>query len=212
MDVLKQKLDSTLLGYVKRVEGEEKPHVDKLGRETNYYIMIDDKRIWLYQPGTVMFESAVKEGGDLAVNHGGSQQNGLILGNGCASFLCKFVATLTIKYNKVKQEKERVAMFDGIPRDLQALNQVAYTTALTDTLKSLVLEDVTSHGRIIEIKDLLQSLTVSGELSAEQLSLIYAKDILTLRAKEPTEQNLEELRQNTPTEAEMCEIIKKRTA
>ena len=77
------------------------------------------------------------------------------------------MATLTIKYNKVKHEKERVAMFDGIPRDLQALNQVAYTTALTDTLKSLVLEDVTSHGRIIEIKDLLQSLTVSGELSAE---------------------------------------------
>ena len=72
MDVLKQKLDSTLLAYVKRVEGEEKPHIDKLGRETNYYIMIDDKRIWLYQPGTVMFESAVKEGGDLAVNHGGS--------------------------------------------------------------------------------------------------------------------------------------------
>ena len=28
MEVLKQKLDSTLLGYVKKVEGEEKPHVD----------------------------------------------------------------------------------------------------------------------------------------------------------------------------------------
>ena len=77
------------------------------------------------------------------------------------------MATLAIKYNKVKQEKERVAMFDGIPRDLQALNQEAYSAALTDTLKSLVLEDATSHGRIIEIKGLLQSLTVSGESTAE---------------------------------------------
>ena len=54
MEVLKQKLDSTLLGYVKKVEGEEKPHVDQFGRVTNYYIPIDSKRIWLYQPGTVM--------------------------------------------------------------------------------------------------------------------------------------------------------------
>ena len=79
----------------------------------------------------------------------------MILGNGCAIFLCKFAATLVIKYNKLKVEKERVAVFDGVPRDLQALNQDAYSEALTDTLKLLTLEDVTSHGRIIEIKEML---------------------------------------------------------
>lgn len=45
---LKQNLDPTLLSYVKIVQGDEKPYVDKFGRETNYYIMIDSKRIWLY--------------------------------------------------------------------------------------------------------------------------------------------------------------------
>ena len=42
----------------------------------------------------------------------------MILGNGCATFLGKFASTLVIKYNKLKQEKERVAMFDGRPGDL----------------------------------------------------------------------------------------------
>ena len=55
MEILKQKLDPTILGYVKTVEGDEKAHVEKFGRETNYYIAIDSKRIWLPQPGTVMF-------------------------------------------------------------------------------------------------------------------------------------------------------------
>ena len=134
---LKQNLDPTLLSYVKIVQGDEKPYVDKFGRETNYYIMIDSKRIWLYQPGTVMFES------------------GRPLGTGCASFLAKFIATLVIKYNKIKQEKERTAIFDGVPKDLQALNQEAYSIALTDTLKSLALRNVTNHDRLQDIKNML---------------------------------------------------------
>ena len=95
---LKENLDPTLLSYVKIVQGDEKPHVDEFGRETNYYIMIDSKRIWLYQPGTVMFES------------------GRPLGTGCASFLAKFIATLVIKYNKTKQEKERTAILMVSPK------------------------------------------------------------------------------------------------
>ena len=65
---------------------------------TYYYAELEEnKKIWLYQPGTIMFESGVFEG-DLSVHHGDSQQNGIILGNGCATFLCKFVATLIMKY------------------------------------------------------------------------------------------------------------------
>ena len=72
-----------------------------------------------------------------------------------------------IKYKKIKDEKERVAMFDRIPRDPWALNQEAYSAALTDTLRVLAYEDVTSHGRLIEIIEVLSSFTSTGELTAE---------------------------------------------
>ena len=45
-----------------------------------------------------MFECGVVDDGDLVINSGGSQQNGAILGNGCAIFLFKFVTTLIMKY------------------------------------------------------------------------------------------------------------------
>ena len=44
-----------------------------------------------------MVDSAVTQG-ELEVYHGGSQQNGPILGNGCASFLARFAVTLAKKY------------------------------------------------------------------------------------------------------------------
>ena len=40
----------------------------------------------------------MKSGSDSAVIHGGSQQNGPILGNGCALYLTKFMTTLVLKY------------------------------------------------------------------------------------------------------------------
>jgi len=44
-----------------------------------------------------MLESGVIDG-DLKICHGGSQQNGAILGNGCATFLAKFVTSLIQRY------------------------------------------------------------------------------------------------------------------
>ena len=48
----------------------------------------------MYQPGSVMFESAVKQESELAIVTSGGQQNSTILGNGCAIFLAKFLAKL----------------------------------------------------------------------------------------------------------------------
>ena len=48
-----------------------------------------------------MFETGVKADSDLAVEHGGSQQNGAILGNGCAKFLVKFMTSLKSAYANV---------------------------------------------------------------------------------------------------------------
>jgi hypothetical protein len=41
-----------------------------------------------------MVESAITAAGKSAVEHGGSQQNGAILGNGCACFLARVLATV----------------------------------------------------------------------------------------------------------------------
>ena len=61
------------------------------------------------------------------------------------------------------------------------------------------------------MKDQFIALTENLELSAKQLALFYAKDILTLRGKEATEEAIEEMRQNLPSESEISDIIKKRT-
>ena len=207
---LAEKLDPTLQEYIKAIGDGEEPFVDRYGRATHYYAQLDDKRIWLYQPGTIMFESGVKGDGDLVVTHGGSQQNGGILGNGCATFLCKFAATLIIKYEKLKKEIELLGPQDGVPRDMKTMSGSAYSIALTRTLAQLALEDATCHGRFLVMKDIFCDLTEDRELADEQLALFYAKDILTLRGKQPTEEAIEEIRQNPPSETEIRDIIKRR--
>ena len=104
---LATKLSEDQMKHIKVVDPElgEVPYVDRYGRVTYYYAELAGRKIWLYQPGTIMFESGVKDG-DLKVCSGGSQQNGPILGNGCAAFLCKFVVNLIEQYEKIKKEEE----------------------------------------------------------------------------------------------------------
>ena len=45
-----------------------------------------------------MFESGVVSSSALNVTAHGSQQNGAILGNGCALFLCRFMGKLVYNY------------------------------------------------------------------------------------------------------------------
>jgi len=71
------------------------PFVDVFGRVTFLYIVIGGIQFPIYQPGGVMFETGVVSDSKSSVVSGGSQQNGPILGNGCAKFLAKFLCKLT---------------------------------------------------------------------------------------------------------------------
>lgn len=98
-----------------------------------------------------MFECGVVADSDLAVEAHGSQQNGAILGNGCAIFLCKFTARLIIAYNE-KCEAAEIPTDGSIDNDL-------YKQALTQVLHACCKEDVSEHGRLLALKDILASLT-----------------------------------------------------
>ena len=77
----------------------ELPIIDQFGRITYFKFRIGGMSIPLYQPGTIMFETGMKDG-DFKVFHNNAQQNGPILGNGCALFLARVLAKLNKKYNK----------------------------------------------------------------------------------------------------------------
>ena len=88
------KLDHEHRALIWEIEDDDEPLTDHYGRVTYFYIMIGGEKLPVYQPGSVMFESGVKSDSGLNVVAGGSQQNGAILGNGCAVFLAKFQAKL----------------------------------------------------------------------------------------------------------------------
>ena len=134
----------------------EKAIVDSYGRVTYFYACLGDKKIPVYQPGTIMFECGVVNNTDLAVEAHGSQQNGAILGNGCAIFLCKFIARLTNCYNKLAEE----AGHDICAKPDNDL----YKTALTQELHRCCYEDYSEHGRLLALKDILASITEEKQL------------------------------------------------
>ena len=89
---------------IQQVQDQQEPIVDSFGRFTYFSIQLGDQTIPIYQPGSVMFETAVKPNSEAEVVAKGSQQNGAILGNGCALFLAKFLAKLVLKYNNLCKE------------------------------------------------------------------------------------------------------------
>ena len=80
-----------------------------------------------------MFECGVVKESDLMVVAHGSQQNGAILGNGCAIFLCKFLCRLVNCYRSLCEEAQVDP--DGPVEDN------LYKTALTNTLRTCCRED-----------------------------------------------------------------------
>ena len=147
--------------------------IDNYGRVTYYFAKLGNKKIPVYQPGTIMFECGVVEDSDLCVEAHGSQQNGAILGNGCAIFLCKFIARLIQCYNEKAEEQEK-------PIDGDIDNEL-YKSALTQILHACCYEDYSEHGRLLSLKDILTNLTVEKSLDEEQLACLYSKDIVAAR-------------------------------
>ena len=197
IEKLRQKLTSNEFERIKCVDGsDEKMYTDRYGRCTYFYVPIATKKFWVFQPGTVMLDCAVS--GELEVCHGGSQQNGPILGNGCASFLAKFAANLAQKYaSKTNQDSQ--------------FNKLAFKKSLTETLEEMVEEDATQHGRLISLKDQLIELSEQRKLTSQQLALIHAKDILTLRKQDVhKKESYISLLTNPPSEKEIKSSVKRR--
>ena len=137
----------------------EKVVEDSYGRVTYFYARLGNKKIPVYQPGTIMFECGVIDESELAVEAHGAQQNGAILGNGCALFLCKFIARLIQCYEEKCSENE-VDPEGEIDND-------CYKIALTEILQACCYEDASEHGRLLALKDILQSLTAEKRLNDE---------------------------------------------
>ena len=75
----------------------------------------------------------------------------------------------------------------------------------------MVSEDATQHGRLIDMKDQLIDLMPDKKLTAEQLALFYAKDIITHRKLDANaKESYKLLISSPPEEEEIKAIIKKR--
>lgn len=87
-----------------------------------------------------------------------------MLGNGCALFLAKFLCELLLKYNK---------LWENITEGVTTLqNRINYKKALEETLLNFAVEDMTEHGRLLSIKEMLVSLLDSEDfLDTKYLSL-----------------------------------------
>ena len=96
-----------------------------------------------------MFESAVKSESKLNVEHGGSQQNGPLLGNGCATFLAKFHCNLIATYQKLCAINEL---------DSSHFYPDKYKQSLKENLVNFGVEDAKEHGRLISMQETLLSL------------------------------------------------------
>jgi ribonuclease HIII len=87
-------LDEELKPFISELDDQDEPYVDSFGRVTYFTAKLGGQTIPIYQTGSLMFESAVKEDSQTSVVHNDSQQNGIVLGNSCALFLAKFTSKL----------------------------------------------------------------------------------------------------------------------
>ena len=127
---LVDKLPEEVLNYI-RLSTEEIE--DELGRITYFYVRIGPFKVPLPQPGTFSFVSGVKSDSNLVVNHGpGGQQNGAILGNGCATFLAKLLGRLSANYqrNCAMKSLDAFEFFPDIYKD--TLMDILYKHSVED--------------------------------------------------------------------------------
>lgn len=119
---------------------------DDLSRTSYQYIKLGPYRVPIFQPGTIMFYSGVKNECPLEVFHNNCGQNGPILGMGCALFLVRFQANLAYVYKDMCETKN--FKDDDFVPDI-------YREALLTCLKAYSREDSNEHGRLKELQKLL---------------------------------------------------------
>ena len=155
-----------------------KPLIDDWGRCTYFFAIIGTHKLLIYQPGTPTFISGVQKDCDLVTFHDNCQQNGAVLGMGCASFLADFVTHLCSLYQEHCSKMKL---------DSSNFHPNAYKISLEACLQKFVDEDRDAHGRLIEMKGLLLNLGGGNEIKYELYqSYFYAKDIEILRGEKQT--------------------------
>jgi hypothetical protein len=71
--------------------------------------VLGGEKLPIYQPGTIMFESAVVENSNIAIYQNSEQQNGPVLSSSGALFLAKFLVTLVYKYEHLTQQTSQTS-------------------------------------------------------------------------------------------------------
>ena len=61
------KLPDEIRVMIKEISDNKEPYCDHYGRVTYFYMMLGTEILPVYQPGSVMFETAVKEESDIAI-------------------------------------------------------------------------------------------------------------------------------------------------
>lgn len=123
----------------------------------------------IFQPGSTMFESAVKEGSSISIIKGGDLQNGPILRNKGALFLAKFICEIFISYKQLCQSNQ-------IDYKGPVKSQI-YKQALLNKLTTFCIEDMKEHGRLIALKERLVSLLgPEDKMDTKTLSLFQLND------------------------------------
>lgn len=164
-EILQEQLKPALFNFIHK---SNSPLEDEWGRVTFFYTMIGPHVVLLYQPGTPTFISSVDGNCDLMVCHDNCQQNGTVLGRGCACFLAKFMANLSQQYQYICAQETLCS---------NNFHPSLYGKALDTCLKNFAAEDADAHGRLLEIKDLLLHVGGQKEIKCESLHLFYLKDI-----------------------------------
>eukprot|EP00927_Polykrikos_kofoidii_P064656 TRINITY_DN6011_c0_g1_i3.p1 TRINITY_DN6011_c0_g1~~TRINITY_DN6011_c0_g1_i3.p1 ORF type:complete len:762 (-),score=84.67 TRINITY_DN6011_c0_g1_i3:44-2242(-) len=134
------------------VEMSPKEFVDDFGRMTHFIVQLGPYVLPLWQPGTPMFVSAMLADCQYEVRAKNSQQNGPILGVGCAKFLCEFYCKLVDQFHDECRK---------IPCNVHNPDPSCIPLALETTLRQMCMEDTNEHGRFIELKNELDKLLKS---------------------------------------------------
>jgi len=144
--------------------------VDMYGRVTYFSVRLGQEKLPVYIPGTPMFRSGVRKSSPLEVHAKCCQQNGPVLGAGCARFLAEVICKIGHSYEKFCAE----TLCSSTKR-----NPDCILKAFEEVLPEYCLSDATEHGRLIEMMSAFTKLveTMPDESVGKIRSYCMLKDL-----------------------------------
>lgn len=129
--------------------------------------MLGGEKLPIYQPGTIMFESAAIEDSNIAIYQNSVQQNGPVLSSSGAVFLARFLVTLVLKYEHLASQTSQNSQ-----KIRQHLDTQVCKLALEKVLKDFSIEDVRQHGRLLTLKsNIVRQIFPNDKLDIKTLAL-----------------------------------------